>query len=289
MKRAKKTAEFVQWMGPVLDALRAVGGSARPKEVVSWIASKLSVPAEVQEATLKSGGSRFQNQVHWARQYLVWEGLIDDTRFGIWALTPLGWKAHLDEESARAVFLNRVKTARADAESQAAAPEIDQQDSLVEDEKREVTLLQVLQSLPSYGFELICERLLREHGFEEVSVTARSRDGGIDGFGTLRLSPFVSMRVAFQSKRYKGAVGRPEVGQFRNDFQGRAEKGVLITTGRFTPDAQSEASAPGKSPIELVDGERIVELFEERGLGVTRRVRYEVDFSFFDQFRLEKS
>jgi restriction system protein len=146
----------------------------------------------------------------------------------------------------------------------------------------------VLKSLSPRGFELICERLLREHGFEEVEVTQQSRDGGIDGYGVLRLSPFVSLKVAFQAKKYKEVVSRSTVGEFRNAFLGRAEKGVFITTGRFTADAEAEATRDGVPPIELIDGERLVELFEEAKLGVKLKQIFEIDYAFFDQFRSVK-
>jgi restriction system protein len=155
-------------------------------------------------------------------------------------------------------------------------------------EREEENLLDVLKSLSPRGFELICERLLREHGFEEVEVTQQSRDGGIDGYGVLRLSPFVSLKVAFQAKKYKEVVSRSTVGEFRNAFLGRAEKGVFITTGRFTADAEAEATRDGVPPIELIDGERLVELFEEAKLGVKLKQIFEIDYAFFDQFRSVK-
>jgi len=142
--------------------------------------------------------------------------------------------------------------------------------------------------LPPYGFELVCERLLREHGFESVSVTQKSRDGGIDGYGVLRLSAFVSLKVAFQAKRYKDVVGRAAVGEFRNALLGRAEKGVFITTGRFTSDAEMEAARDGVIPIELVDGDRLVSLFEDVGLGVRPKQIIEIDYAFFEQFRSQR-
>ena len=143
----------------------------------------------------------------------------------------------------------------------------------------------MLKNLPPFGFELLCERLLREHGFEDVRVTQKSRDGGIDGYGILRLSPFVSVKVAFQAKRYKDVVSRAAVGEFRNALLGRAEKGVFITTGRFSPDAETEATRDGVIPIELIDGERLVELFEQAGLGVKLKQVFTIDYAFFDQFR----
>jgi len=59
----KSNAEFVKWFGPVLDALRDLGDSGRPREVYSRIAENLAIPDEVLDETLKSGASRFQNQV----------------------------------------------------------------------------------------------------------------------------------------------------------------------------------------------------------------------------------
>lgn len=206
----------------------------------------------------------------------------------MWTLTPLGWKTHLDAAAAREIFLDRVKVYQAGRKSKTPQPsgtEPDIQEALPLDEAQDQTLLEVLKSLPPYGFELLCERLLREHGFEDVQVTKKSRDGGIDGYGVLRLSPFVSVKVAFQAKRYQDVVSRAAVGEFRNALLGRAEKGVFITTGRFTADAEIEAARDGVIPIELVDGQRLVGLFEEAKLGVKPKQIFEIDHLFFDQFR----
>jgi restriction system protein len=284
--RKKGQTEFVRWMGPLLDCLRALGGSAKPKEVSNWIARELNLPPEITDATIKSGANRFHNQVQWARQYLVWEGLLDDSRRGVWTLSPLGWKTQINDGIARAIFLERVKVSqslRKESTTEARSPETT--DSAPPEEVQELNLLEVLRTLPPFGFELICGRLLREHGFEDVEVTQRSRDGGIDGYGLLRLSPFVSLRVAFQAKRYRDVVSRSAVGEFRNALLGRAEKGVFITTGRFTADAAAEAARDGVIPIELIDGEQLVELFQSAGIGVKPKTVYEVDHAFFDEFR----
>jgi restriction system protein len=289
-KQRKGQTEFTRWMGPLLDCLRALGGSAKPQEVSRWIARELSLPPEITEATIKSGANRFHNQVQWARQYLVWEGLLDDSRRGIWTLSPLGWKTHIDDETARDVFLNRVRVGQEQRKLKAVpepTPASGFSDAEAPEEQSESDLLAILKSLPPYGFELICGRLLREHGFEDVEVTQRSRDGGIDGYGLLRLSPFVSLRVAFQAKRFKDIVTRSAVGEFRNALLGRAEKGVFITTGRFTPDAETEATRDGVVPIELIDGEQLVELFQDKLIGMKPKTVYEIDHAFFDEFRRE--
>lgn len=143
----------------------------------------------------------------------------------------------------------------------------------------------MIHSLPPEGFERLCKRILHEYGFERLVVLGKSHDGGIDGFGILRLNPFVSMRVMFQCKRIRGAVSRAQVGDFRNATMGRADKGIFITTGHFSSDAKKEADRDGVLPIELVDNERLVELFEAKCLGLKPKQVFEIDHTFFDQFR----
>ncbi len=158
-----------------------------------------------------------------------------------------------------------------------------------EEEKPEVidpsyTLLDLLQAISPKGFEDICKQLLRKHGFENVEVTGGSHDGGIDGYGTLELNPFVSIKVLFQCKRYKGTVSRAQVGDFRNAMLGRAEKGIILTTGTFSEDAKREASRDGAPPIELINGEKLIELFETVQLGLNPKTIYEVDLKFFQPY-----
>jgi restriction system protein len=290
----KNQSEFVKWMEPLLDCLRALGGSAKPREVSDWIAEKLQIPDEKREETLKSGEERFHNQVAWARQYLVWEGLLDGSRRGVWTLTEKGWDTHLSEQDGRKIFKKWVEI-HAEAKRKAEAAfqadgKLSGEDvaAVPPEEVAEAELLAVLRGLPPSGFERVCQRLLRESGFEKVIVTGRSHDGGIDGIGTLQLNPFVSFKVLFQCKRYKGSVARAEVGDFRNAMIGRADKGIIITTGTFSNDAIREANREGAPPIELIDGEKLVAMFESAKLGVKPRMVYEVDQSFFDQFRDSK-
>lgn len=281
-------AEFVRWMGPLLDALRALGGSAKPRECSDWIAEQFKLSDTQREARTSSGGERFHNQVQWARQYLVWEGLLDTAKRGVWTLTPKGNQLRLTPESSRELFLKWVaihaKNRQHKIGTQPSTKEAAEEDKVPE-EMEEEALLAVLQSLPASGFERLCKRLLHEYGFEKLVVTGRSRDQGIDGIGVLRLNAFVVLKVLFQCKRYKGSVGRAEVGEFRNAMLGRADKGIFITTGYFTSEAEKEANREGVPPIELVDGERLVELFQQKLLGLRRREVFEVDHSFFDQFR----
>jgi restriction system protein len=68
-------------------------------------------------------------------------------------------------------------------------------------------------------------------------------------------------------------------------MQGRADKGIFITTGSFTSEAKKEARRDGAPPIEIVDGEKLVSMFQMLGLGVIPKTVYEVDNNFFKEFQ----
>jgi restriction system protein len=127
--------------------------------------------------------------------------------------------------------------------------------------------LSILQNIPPDGFQRLVHRILRESGFVKVEVKGRSGDGGIDGVGVLRLN-LLSFQVFFQCKRYKDTVGAEAIRNFRGAMIGRTDKGLFITTGRFTPDAKREATRDGAPPIDLIDGEQLCEILKTLKLGV---------------------
>lgn len=286
-----RQAEFTKWLGPLLDVLRELGGSGRPKEVVERIAKNLNISDEILEEIMKSGTPRFTNQVAWARQYLVWEGLLEDNTRGIWSLTDRGRTTNLSNEQGHQIFLKWVDIYQKARKDKSKAEIITEQEEEQPSNVEHIYtpgLLEVLQSVTPSGFENICKRLLREHGFDNVEVTGGSHDGGIDGYGTLELNPFVTIKVLFQCKRYKGTVSRAHVGDFRNAMIGRAEKGIILTTGTFSEDAKREASRDGAPPVELIDGQKLVQLFEAKQLGVKPKTVYDVDLKFFEPFMDKK-
>jgi restriction system protein len=288
MKKRKGQSEFVQWFGPLLDALRELGYSGKPKEVSEKIAQNLNLNESFLDEALKSGANRFHNQVAWARQYLIWEGLLDSSERGTWKLTEKGKNTHLTPEESRAIFLKWVEVNQKIRKDKTKTEIIEDQEEEGPDKvevSAETNLLSVLKSLSPSGFENVCKELLREHGFQNVEVTGKSHDGGIDGFGVLELNPFVSFKVIFQCKRYEGAVSRAQVGDFRNAMLGRAEKGIILTTGTFSREAEKEASRDGAPPIELVDGNKLIQMFEMVKLGLKPKTVYDVDLNYFERFK----
>jgi restriction system protein len=281
-------AQFVKYFGPLLNALRGLGGSAKAEEAVDRVAEDLKVPDAVLNETLPSGGSRFRNQVAWARFYLVREGLIDSSKHGVWSLTEKGFKTTLTLEQAREIFLKWVKQFQEQRKSKEKTEPIAEQvaqgtGSPSKDYRDEV--LETMLSLPPSGFERLAQRILRESGFTQVVVTGQSGDGGIDGFGILQVNPLVSFKVLFQCKRYAKSVAPSQVRDFRGAMSGRADKGIIITTGTFTQEAKREATRDGAPPIELIDGEKLIDMLEKLELGLRPVTTFEVEHSFFNDFK----
>jgi len=88
-------AQFLRYFGPLLDALRKLGGSGAPTEVVDEIAQDLGLSEDARTELLDSGNPRFPNQVAWARFYLTREGLLDSSKRGVWSLTDKGRSTRL--------------------------------------------------------------------------------------------------------------------------------------------------------------------------------------------------
>ena len=283
---------FVRYIGPVIAALAELGGSGRPDEVRAAIAKAMSLSEEEQQERIPSGvQSRFENQVHWARFYLAKGGYIEASQHGVWTLSDKA-RALGDVSAAQAREIYRAVRAHlviargsihheTHATDAPDAPATEAEDALIR--YREAALSR-LRDLPAPGFERFSQRLLRESGFQEVTVTGRSGDGGIDGIGVLQVNPLVSFKVLFQCKKYTGSVSPSQVRDFRGAMTGRADKGIIITTGSFTSEARREAVRDGAPSIELVDGDRLVDMLENLELGLKRIQTFELDPAFFDDF-----
>jgi restriction system protein len=287
-KAKEEGSQFVRYFGPLLDALRGLGGSGTPDEVVERIAHDLNLSDELQNELLPSGQARFRNQVAWARFYLVREGLLDSSKRGVWSLTERGRGTTLSLDQAREISSKWVRIFQEERRAKTQVP-----DPVAEQvaESTGVTpgdyrneVIDLLLKLPPSGFERLSQRLLREAGFIQVIVTGSTGDGGIDGYGTLQINPLVSFKVLFQCKRYTKSVSPSHVRDFRGAMAGRADKGIIITTGTFTAEARREASRDGVAPIELIDGEKLVDMLQNLELGLKPVTTYEIDEAFFGEF-----
>jgi restriction system protein len=266
-------------------ALKEKGGSGTTSEIIDRAIEILGLSEAEQKQELASGGSKVRNQAQWARLYLARGDILDSSARGIWKLTEKGVQINPSAFDFPGLFKEVQRKFQAERKQRIQKEEEEIEDVEDSTEDYRVGVLRILRALPPDGFERLCQRLLRESGFERVVVTGRSGDGGIDGLGILQLNPFVSFNVLFQCKRYSGSVTPSEIRDFRGAMQGRADKGIILTTGTFTVEAKKEARRDGAPPIELVDGDDLVKLFENLEFGLRPRKTYDLDEAFFDEFK----
>lgn len=242
----------------------------------------MKLPDDVVEFPHQEGGNetRLRYRLNWARSYLKHQGAVENARRGVWTLTSKGRDLTPAEivEIPRRVRQSGKTVGGKDIERKVSAGEVET-DVVVEAVDKELAwtekLLSVLLSMKPDAFERLCQLILRESGFTKVEVTGKSGDGGIDGYGVLRVK-LVSFQVIFQCKRWKDTVGSSVIRDFRGAMVGRADKGLVMTTGRFTPDARKEAIRDGAPAIDLVDGDDLCELLKELKIGVNVRQVEEV-------------
>lgn len=129
-------------------------------------------------------------------------------------------------------------------------------------------VLSQLKDIDPTTFEFFCKKLLKVYGFKDLVVTRAKRDGGIDGFGKLKVG-VTFLNVAVQCKRWKNtSVGRTEIDKFRGAIQGDYEQGILLTTSRFSPEALAASTKKGAVPIIPIDGSMIVDVMIEKKFGI---------------------
>lgn len=255
---------FDQLIYPTLKALRSLGGSASNDELLQKVIEIEGIPDEV--ASIKHTDHRrtkLNYNLAWAKTYLKKAGAINNSQRGVWAITDAGEDFTQEDclkvpAQVRSFFPVR----RTEQESY---PDDSPPPPSGDDWKDD--LLVQLQQMDPAAFERLAQRLLREAGFIKVEVIGRSGDGGIDGTGVLRVN-LLSFQVLFQCKRYTGTVGAPAIRDFRGAMIGRCDKGLFITTGTFTMDAQREATRDGAPAIDLVDGDHLCDLLKDYKLGV---------------------
>jgi restriction system protein len=269
---------YTTFYNPILQALTKLGGSASITELDQEVINSFTFTEEELTQTAKNGRTNLlKSRLAWARTDLKIYGVISNSQQGIWVLTPKGKEIKNVDTKEVIQFYRKLKKENPSEltkiKNNSSEEELDKPD-LDDDNKIEpvVTwqdkLWNVLVNLKPDAFERLCQRLLRENGFEKVEVTGKTGDGGIDGKGIININGLISFPIIFQCKRYQGSVGSKVVRDFRGAMVGRADRGLIITTGSFTADAYKEALRDGAPPIDLVDGTQLMNKLKELKLGV---------------------
>jgi len=258
--------KYDELFNPTIEALHKLGGSASVPEIEEEVSKILNLSDEEINDVHRGSVTKFSYRLAWSRNYLKRYGLIENSARGVWALTSEGLKVtSVDKEQVK----RQVKTLDQQRET---IPEKETNEEITAEIPTDVTwkeeLMEIIKSIRPASFENLCKRLLRESGFINVEVTGRSGDGGIDGKGVVKVGGVLSFHVVFQAKRYRDVVPPSVVRDFRGAMVGRADKGLIITTGTFTRDAKAEAQRDGAPPIDLIDGEELAERLKELSIGV---------------------
>lgn len=279
-KQNSNLPSFDELMVPTVKALIILGGSGTVEEINTIVYEITKLPDDILQVPHGDAGTtnEVDYRLAWSRTYLKKFGLLENSSRGVWALS----KADIDVTKLDHIEIVR-KVREQDKPTQTKAK------TTIDQIKQEVTeeienteewkekLLNVLYNITPAAFERLAQRLLRESGFFQVEVTGKVGDGGIDGKGIVRVSGLLSFHVIFQCKRYRGYVTPSQIRDFRGAMQGRADKGLVITTGTFTREAIKEATRDGAPPIDLIDGELLCDKMKELKLGVDTKLTETVD------------
>lgn len=271
---SKKIPTFDKLFNPLLKTMQDLGGSATIDEINEKVMESLNLPQEILDFPHGEDGGRteIEYRLAWARTYLKKYGILENSSRGVWSLNK-EYKTIKQIDSKEIVkkireeSISKSKSLTNDSEEMGSS--IDSANEL-QDWKYEV--IEILMTLDPSAFERLVQRFLRESGFTQVEVTGKSGDGGIDGKGILKLGGILSFHILFQCKRYKGSVSASSIRDFRGALQGRADKGLFVTTGNFTRDAVKEATRDGAPPIDLIDGDLFAEKLKEFSLGLNREI-----------------
>lgn len=287
----------------VLDLLREIATPVNRSLIGDAVAHRLGLTEEqlaVREPGPRRGGpDNPRSYVSWISEYtcndLKHIGVCEQPAPSFYQLTEEGWVISPEEVESRNRERNRRYRLQRQQAGEATSPN---EQNEGEDSDEEPTpdwrqeLLEQLKSMTPSAFERLSRSLLLAAGFHDVQVTGGSGDGGIDGIGIYRPEGLISFRTAFQCKRYQGAVGPSVVRDFRGSFIGRADRGLIVTTGYFTQASAEEAVRPGAQHIDLIDGDELCAHLKQHKLGVSVETRTEeyvsLNHKFFDQLEASK-
>lgn len=292
---------FQDFMLPFLQHI-ADGSEHRITELFEFLAKEFALSEEDLKEVLPSGReTRFKNRVYWTRVHLGQAKLLDSTGRGRFRITERGRQllkskpARIDMKtlSQYAEFQEfRSRTSASEDQATPVAPVTTEPLSAQSPEEQlessyQVLRAQLAQSLlanirkaPPEFFEQLVVDLLVAMGYGGSRVDAgqaigQSGDGGIDGI--IKEDRLGLDIVYLQAKRWADPVGSPEVRNFTGSLEGHgAQKGVLITTSKFTRDATEFAKRLQQKKLVLIDGVMLAELMMDFGVGVSRVATYTV-------------
>lgn len=263
---------------PLLKAVQDLGGSAKRAKLLEQVLMNFTEEQLAISPSGSAGSPQVVYRAQWALHSLKRIDMLDNSTRGVYAVTEKGVAVlRLGEAAADAALRKMVR------KKGRKPPDPSRDDVPLPEDLWKTSVLDELKKMDPAAFERLAQRVLLEAGFQKVDVLGRTGDGGIDGVGLYRMS-LVSFQIYFQCKRFAGRVSAGVVRDFRGAMVGRGNKGLVITTGTFTPSAQDEATRDGAPPIDLIDGDELCDLLREYRLGIHVEERTVTDITVDESF-----
>lgn len=282
-----KFPDHLELIVPTIKALKEMGGTATPAEITNKVIELEQYSDEIQNEPQQGDGYRtkLEYRLAWARTYMKkFLNAVEDKSRGLWSLTPEGIRIDITDPQKVIDLALENKKKDKNIKNKEDEKSIDKVDSLTEEDGEDwkTELLNIINSCSPKSFENLCQRILRESGCIDVKVSGGANDKGIDGSAVLRLG-LISFPIRFQCKRYGASIVTPSlIREFRGSL-GQVDKGIFITTSRFTKLAIEEGQDPSKGKtIDLIDGDRLCDLLREYRIGIKEKNEVNIDKSFFE-------
>lgn len=272
-----KSPRHAKYLRPVLEALRALGGSAVPHDVYKWISENYDAPKAETDSRTKHDVPKFEKHVATARFWLARMGLIKNER-GIWPLTERGRNMILSDDVIRHEYKKsydkyqeeqKKKKLEAKRHESIISEEIFLAESIQETLKK--SLAEQIYKLDFSEFKRLCRSILLSLGFEETHPFSQGEDEETGGKGFLFVNRLIRTKVIYQCKQHRESIGSWEIRNFRDAIAEQAKIGIFLTAGTFTKDAMKEATRKKAIPIELIDIDRLL------GLAIREQLIEEVE------------
>jgi restriction system protein len=268
---------------PTFVALKNLGGSGSVDEIHDEVVKVLKLSDNQIQIMHSDGRTKLHYNLAWARTYLKLYGAIDIKTRGIWVITSIFYdKKDIDKND----VILKVRNKRSSKNKTEPENEISFKITEANSYNWREKLITIIKEMNPYSFEEFTKLLLRYIGFEKLKVTQKSNDKGIDGYGIYKINGLVTYKVAFQCKRYTNTpISSSEIRDFRGSLSSEFDRGLFITTSTFSPSAREEAESSGKTLIELIDGENLIEKIAELEIGLKPKTEYEIDFDFYNKYK----
>ncbi|MCM1226138.1 MAG: restriction endonuclease [Clostridium sp.] len=298
---AKKKSELADvpdirsLINPTFKALKFLGGVATNSEICDKVISIMNLSSEITEVPhIRNNQTELEYRLAWARTALKKAKVINNISNRTWSITSkyISFSDLTDDVIELAMSLKQVPYSSIEnADTVAIDTDIvnDYIMSAPDAAPWREQVREALVNMDPYKFESLCAHILRKCGLVNIELTSKSRDHGIDG--TCRLSidepQIFSDLIAFQCKKYKSSksITSQAIQAFRGSLPININRGLFITTSYFTKEAREAASSKDQNKeINLIDGDKLIDLILQYEIGVSKEIVYTVDKKYFENY-----